>query len=374
MIFLTQQLALNLASAVDITSEHRTRQAPYKRIAANLSQYVDAEYLPDPHFKITEPRKMNRPVLLAFFQHIVQRQHTYDLPEVFRIKYADAGRKSTLGVRDSPEVEDNISGDDRPPAESTPVGVQDIIKPARGRVPKKKSKPKSKKTTTTSNIPNVTEDGGAQPSNNMSTIPGQVGPKATSKRKKGKAVGNTNVTGAADDDIVAPECRITKATKKKSKTTLRTDVPAVELNAGDPQIAPDVPDVPQQPRPKPKPKGKKATQIAVPGATGAETFTTAAGTAGPEHDIPDRPTPTRSQPNHSGMASANIVIPAPTITGIRPGPQGQSTDNVIDPALLRTTSHMDSGARPVFRTADNLALEEALQYGAPGKRVPKKRC
>ena len=67
-----QQLALNLASAADITSERRTQQAPYKRIAANLSQYVDAEYLPDPHFKITEPWKMNQPVLLAFFQHIVQ--------------------------------------------------------------------------------------------------------------------------------------------------------------------------------------------------------------------------------------------------------------------------------------------------------------
>ena len=207
----------------------------------------------------------------------------------------------------------------------------------------------------------------------MSTIPGQVGPKATSKRKKGKAVGNTDVTGAADDDIVAPERRITKGTKKKSKTTLRTDVPVVELNAGDPQIAPDVPDVPQRPHPKPKPKGKKATQIAVHGATGAETFTAAAGTAGPEHDIPDRPTPTHSQPNHSGMVSANIVIPAPTITGIRPGPQGQSTDNVIDPALLGTTSHTDPGACPVLRTADNLALEEALQYGAPGKRVPRKR-
>ena len=104
MIFLMQQLALNLSSAIDITSEHRTRQAPYKWIAANLLQYVNAEYLPDPHFKITEPRNMNQPVLLAFFQHIVQQQRTYDLPEVFHIKYADAGRKSTLEARDSPEV------------------------------------------------------------------------------------------------------------------------------------------------------------------------------------------------------------------------------------------------------------------------------
>ena len=162
--------------------------------------------------------------------------------------------------------------------------------------------------------------------------------------------------------------------KKKSKTTLHTGVPVVELNDGNSQNAPDVPDVPQRPRPKPKPKGKKVTQTAVPVATGAALFTAGAGPARPEHDIPDRSAPTPPQPNHSRMASTNIVPTAPHISAIHPGPHGQTTDNVIDPALLGTTLHTDPGARPVFKMADNLALEEALQYGAPGKRVPKKRC
>ena len=318
---------------------------------------------------------MNRPVLLAFFQHIVQRQRTYDLPEVFRIKYADAGRKSTLGAGDSPEVDDNISADDRLPAESPTAGAQDIIIASRGRVvsPKKKTKQKSKKTKTKSNIPNIVDDAGAQPSKDMSTMPDEVGPKATSKRKKGKAMGNIDVTGAADHEIPAPQWRITKAAKKKSKTTLRAGVPDVELDGEDAHNAPDVPDVPQRPRPKPKPKGKKATQTPVAGATGAAVFTAGAVPAVPQHDVPDRSAPTRPHPSHSGIASTNIVTTTPNITALRPGPQGQTTDNVIDPALLGTTSQTDPGARPVFRTADNLALEEALQYGAVGKRVPKKR-
>ena len=93
-------------------------------------------------------------------------------------------------MRDSSEVDDTISGDDRPPAESTPGARQDMIEAAWDTVPKKKSKQKSKKTKTTSNIPNAIDDSGVQTSNHMSTMPGQVGPKATSKRKKGKAMGN----------------------------------------------------------------------------------------------------------------------------------------------------------------------------------------
>ena len=186
-------------------------------------------------------------------------------------------------------------------------------------------------------------------------------------------MGNIDVTGAADHEIPAPQRRITKAAKKKSKTTLCAGVPDVELDGEDAHNAPDVPDVPQWPRPKPKPKGKKATQTPVAGATGAAVFTAGAVPAVPQHDVPDRSAPTRPHPSHSGIASTNIVTATPNITALHPGPQGQTTDNVIDPALLGTTSQTDPGARPVFRTADNLALEEALQYGALGKRVPKKR-
>lgn len=343
-----------MASAVDITSEGRSRQAPYKRIKDNLSQYVDAEYLPDPHFKIADPRNMHRPDLLTFFRHIVERQRTYDLAEVFRFKFADAGRKSKLGVGNSPEVDDNTLADDVPPAELTAADSQDIVGASGGRVipHRKKNKQKSKKTKKTSNIPNVTDDGGAAPVEEVAPMPGQGRQKATSKRTKGKAMVDIDVTGAMDnhaesdianDDIPAPQRRPTKATKKKSKTVLRGGVPVVDVQRGEPHNAADVPDadVPQRPRPKPKPKGKKATQIPIPGATG------------PEYDVP---------------AAAPATAAGPL--------QRQSTvigDNVIDPALLGTTSHTDPAARPVLKTADNLALQEAQQYGAPGKRVPKKR-
>jgi hypothetical protein len=310
------------------------------------------------------------------------------------------GRKSTLGVGNSPEVDDNSLADDVPPAEVTAADSHDIVFP-----PRKKNKQKSKKTKKTSNIPNVTDDGGAEPVEEVAPMPGQGRQKATSKRRKGKAMVDIDVTGAVDnhaesdianDDIPAPQRRPTKAAKKKAKTILRSGVPVVDVQGEELHNAADVPDVPQRPRPKPKTKAKKATQIPIPGAAGAEYDLPAAApepAAGPpqvqstvigdEPDVTRRPRP---KPKPKGKKATQIAIPGATgpeydlpaaasETAAGP-PQGQSTvmgDNVIDPALLGTTSHTDPAARPVLKTADNLALQEAQQYGAPGKRVPKKR-
>ena len=64
--------------------------------------------------------------LMTFFQHIMERQCTYDLPDVFRIKYADMGWKSTLEVGNSTEVDDNTLGAEGPVAKPTSVAGEDI--------------------------------------------------------------------------------------------------------------------------------------------------------------------------------------------------------------------------------------------------------
>jgi len=101
----------------------------------DLSKYVDMEHLPDPDFKITEPCNMKRGVLLAFFQHIVEQQHTYDLPEVFRIKYADMGRKRMLQVRDSAEVDNGALAAEGPVAERSPATIDNRNQSTSGTVP-----------------------------------------------------------------------------------------------------------------------------------------------------------------------------------------------------------------------------------------------
>ena len=156
-----------MASQLDITLECKTRQAPYKCIDEDLSRYVDVEHLPDPDFKITEPRKMKLEDLVTFFQHIMEQQHTYDLLDVFCIKYADMGRKSTLEVGNSIEVDNNTLGADGPAAKPMSVAIEDInqtpgIRISTARV---KSKQKSKKMKKTLNTTvNISEDGSMEPS------------------------------------------------------------------------------------------------------------------------------------------------------------------------------------------------------------------
>ena len=340
----------------------------------DLSKYVDVEHLPDRDFKITEPRNMKRGVLVAFFQHIVERQRTYDLPEVFRIKYADVGRKRRLEVRDSPDVDDGALGAAGPVAEPSPATIHNRNQSTSGTAPLAGRKPKQtrKKTKKTLNTtPNITEDAGGQSATEVPHRP--VRSKTKSKGKKFKAKATTEASGADDgrthgdlpqddqDDIVVPQR--TKVTKKKSKTTLRTGLPVVELSIPDPPNADSHNAVPPRPRPRPKPKGKKATQTLNTSAVGVGAGGTQldAVTAAPQQDL----TPSQS------------AAPAPNSIDIRPGPaQGQSTvitDDLIDPVLLGMASHIGAIARPVVNTADNLALQEALQYGATGKRVPKKR-
>ena len=97
-----------------------------------------------------------------------------------------------------------------PLAEVTAADSHDIVFP-----PRKKNKQQSRKTKKTSNIPNVTEHGGVEPVEEVAPMPGQGHQKATSKRRKGKAMVDMDVTSAVDnhaksdivnDEIPAPHC------------------------------------------------------------------------------------------------------------------------------------------------------------------------
>ena len=340
------------------------------------------EHLPDPDFKITEPRKMKLEDLVTFFQHIMERQRTYDLPDVFRIKYADVGRKSTLEAGNSTEVDDNTLGAEGPAAELTSVAGEDINQTPGGRVSaaRGKSKQKSKKTKKTLNTTaNVNEDGGTEPSE-VPHGPGTLHPKVKSKGKKSKAKGAATASGAddsrADNDIPGPLHQNTKGRKQKRKTTGRTGHPVmVDVVNGEPNNADlhnDIPTPPPRPRPRPKPKGKRATQTLNASAvvTGADGTLTDAAAAGPQQDIPPGPPPIRPMPaSHRN----EYTTPVATSSDTGPGPPPQSTvigDNVIDPSLMGMTNTI---ARSVINTADNLAMQEAHKYGATGKRIPKKR-
>ena len=338
------------------------------------------EHLPDPDFKITEPRKMKLEDLVTFFQHIMERQRTYDLPDVFRIKYADMGRKSTLELGNSTEVDDNTLGAEGPAAEPTSVAVEDINQTpgGRGSTARVKSKQKSKKTKKTLNTTaNVIEAGGTEPSTEVSHGPGT---KAKSKRKKSKAKGANDASGAddrrADNDIPGPLYQNTKGTKQKRKTTGRTAHPViVDVVNGEPNNADlhnDIPTPPPRPRPRPKPKGKRATQTlnASAAGTGADGILMDAAAARPEQDLPPGPPPILPMSTSHGNEYTTPVTTSPD-TG--PGPLPQSTvigDNVIDPSLMGMTNTI---ARSVINTTDNLAMQEAHKYGATGKRIPKKR-
>ena len=159
------------------------------------------EHLPDPDFKITEPRKMKLEDLVTFFQHIMEQQHTYDLPDVFCIKYADIERKSTLEVGNSTEVDNDTLGAEGPAAKLTSVASEDINQTPGGRVStaRGKIKQKSKKTKKTLNTSaNVNEDGGMEPSMEVSHGPATLHPKVKSKGKKLKAKGAATASGTDD--------------------------------------------------------------------------------------------------------------------------------------------------------------------------------
>ncbi|KAF8811080.1 hypothetical protein BYT27DRAFT_7253210 [Phlegmacium glaucopus] len=60
----------------------RHRQAPFQRIAAKPSDFIDAEYLPQ-GITISDPRSMKLEPIVRFFQHITDREVSHGIPHAF---------------------------------------------------------------------------------------------------------------------------------------------------------------------------------------------------------------------------------------------------------------------------------------------------
>jgi hypothetical protein len=409
---------------LDITSGGRSRQPPYKRMRKNLHTYIDPEHLPGKNFKIKDPRSMERDAILAFFTHISQRQRTYDLQDVFRIKHAHKGRKrsvSELSERES-DLDGRMSLSATEPGTNIPFGIIEPPQPPAKRRkttktaprlaktgvavgaahqsdpaaqphPKPKGKKKRSETTVTVNIPgaalmntaSAAAVGGVEVS-----APDRPLPKPKPKGKKNANVPPptlpTNEANVADRPVLHADsgaavgvvdasaaerpCPKPKPKGKKNKTAPPT-LPANEGNIADrpvnhadsaPAVGAVVASAVERPRPKPKPKGKKNATV-------------------PPHTLPINEGNIADRPvvgNHADSAAAvGALYPSvpEAATQISMTHKNIVSDDLIDPALsgvVGTSSHHTSG-RPQVNTADNLALIEASKYMVTGKRVPKKR-
>ena len=107
-----------LRACLVLALKGRTPHPPYKAIKANQSKFIDPEHLPR-NFQLLIPRDMRQEQVILFFEHIIARQQTFDLPNVFCFKTATVGRKGdrTLDESDSApgvDADPDPSADDDP--------------------------------------------------------------------------------------------------------------------------------------------------------------------------------------------------------------------------------------------------------------------
>jgi hypothetical protein len=286
---------------------------------------------------------MKREAILSFFNHIVERQRTYDLPQVFCFKYADEARKRTLGM------DSHIEGDNDG-AGAEPVTAR------RARPQKEKTKKKPVKKTLPLTI-NGTGTGATDtsPGDSVGVEPDLAvtqRPQVKHSKKKAKTVLNTRATGAADGG--------------RADAQLSNDQEGV-------QEAPS----PQHGQARPGRKKLKTGLNPVgshPDVRRADPMNDGQadlGSVNDQHGITGTPACPPPRPKAIAKQSTASLNPAHNL-----GDRGRQVINEdqIDPSL-RGPSHMISASRPAINTSDNLALQEANQYIVTGKRqrVPRKR-
>ena len=64
---------------LELACRDQDRQAPFERISADPSEFIDAEYMPT-DISITDPRSMKLETLLKFFKHIAEREASHGIP------------------------------------------------------------------------------------------------------------------------------------------------------------------------------------------------------------------------------------------------------------------------------------------------------
>jgi hypothetical protein len=68
------------------------RQAPFQRIAAKPSDFIDPKHLPN-GITISDPRSMKLESIVKFFQHVAAREATHGIQQAFRFKAVLSSRK-----------------------------------------------------------------------------------------------------------------------------------------------------------------------------------------------------------------------------------------------------------------------------------------
>src|SRR5882762_792217 len=106
------------SSFVELACRDDNRQAPFEKIAANPTDFIDAEFLPL-GLRLTDPRSMKLESLVTFFKHISQREISHGIKHAFRFKKVMTSRKKGVLRRSRYIVDGDQSG-----AESDPPPVR----------------------------------------------------------------------------------------------------------------------------------------------------------------------------------------------------------------------------------------------------------
>jgi hypothetical protein len=85
-------LAADLITIPGLACRNRERQAPFERISAKQSDFIDAEYVPN-NMKIKDPRSMKLDHMVSFFEHIAEREASEGIANAFRFKAILSSRK-----------------------------------------------------------------------------------------------------------------------------------------------------------------------------------------------------------------------------------------------------------------------------------------
>ena len=76
----------------ELACNDKERQAPFERISANPSEFIDAEYLPT-GITLKDPHNMKLESIVAFFKHVAEREAAHGVPNAFRFKAVLNSRK-----------------------------------------------------------------------------------------------------------------------------------------------------------------------------------------------------------------------------------------------------------------------------------------
>jgi len=97
---------------LELACRDDNRQAPFKKIMADPSNFIEANNLPT-GISIKDLRSMRLDSLIQFFKHISQRETSHSIPNTFRFKAVPSSRK--LGTLHPAKYRHNGDGDTDPP-------------------------------------------------------------------------------------------------------------------------------------------------------------------------------------------------------------------------------------------------------------------